>query len=122
MATAGPTQITRSPVACGKPPDLDAVLTAAVPYSTRFAARADSTLPPMNAEPLQNPGLNGAHLAPRRGDLYAEAHDCPPHAWGCPVVMKLDPRSVAWTCAHCGAIVTVPVGAPRPSGSETATG
>jgi len=28
--------------------------------------------------------------------------------------MKLDPRYVAWTCANCGSIVTVPVGAPRP--------
>jgi hypothetical protein len=28
--------------------------------------------------------------------------------------MKIDPRSVAWTCANWGTIVTVPVGAPRP--------
>jgi hypothetical protein len=31
---------------------------------------------------------------------------CPPHAWGCPVVMKRDPERVAWTCALCGAIAT----------------
>ena len=29
---------------------------------------------------------------------------CPPHAWGCPVVMKRAPEGVAWTCALCGAI------------------
>jgi len=33
--------------------------------------------------------------------------------------MKLDPRSVAWTCAGCGAIVTGPVGGPPPAGSAT---
>jgi hypothetical protein len=31
---------------------------------------------------------------------------CPPHAWGCPKVMKLDPGVVAWTCGRCGAIET----------------
>jgi hypothetical protein len=29
---------------------------------------------------------------------------CPPHAWACPVVMKVDPDHVAWTCCRCGAI------------------
>ena len=29
---------------------------------------------------------------------------CPPHAWTCPVLMKVDPQQVAWTCARCGAI------------------
>ena len=29
---------------------------------------------------------------------------CPPHDWRCPVIMKLDPEHVAWTCAHCGAM------------------
>ena len=32
----------------------------------------------------------------------AMAGHCPPHAWGCPVVMKVDPDHVAWTCARCG--------------------
>jgi len=36
------------------------------------------------------------------------------HSWDCPVLMKLDPESIAWTCATCGAIATAPVGAPRP--------
>ena len=27
---------------------------------------------------------------------------CPPHRWGCPVIMKLDPEHVAWTCGWCG--------------------
>ena len=30
---------------------------------------------------------------------------CPPHDWDCPVIVKLDPGRVAWTCARCGAIV-----------------
>jgi len=29
---------------------------------------------------------------------------CPPHEWRCPVIMKLDPDHVAWTCARCGAM------------------
>jgi len=29
---------------------------------------------------------------------------CPPHAWRCPVLMKLDPEHVAWTCERCGAV------------------
>jgi len=29
---------------------------------------------------------------------------CPPHTWGCPVMMKRDPDHVAWTCRHCGEI------------------
>ena len=31
---------------------------------------------------------------------------CPPHDWRCPVVVKLDPCDVAWTCARCGSITT----------------
>lgn len=30
---------------------------------------------------------------------------CPPHAWGCPVVSKVQPERVAWTCRHCGEIL-----------------
>jgi hypothetical protein len=29
---------------------------------------------------------------------------CPPHRWGCPVVMKVDPEHVAWTCGRCGLV------------------
>jgi hypothetical protein len=29
---------------------------------------------------------------------------CPPHVWTCPVIMKLDPEHVAWTCGRCGKI------------------
>jgi hypothetical protein len=29
---------------------------------------------------------------------------CPPHRWGCPVIAKLDPEHVAWTCERCGAV------------------
>jgi hypothetical protein len=31
---------------------------------------------------------------------------CPPHRWDCPVIMKLDPEHVAWTCARCGSVAT----------------
>jgi hypothetical protein len=58
--------------------------------------------------------LNGKLLATRLREQRAHALRCPPHDWGCPVVMKVDPRSVAWTCASCGAIAMVPVGAPPP--------
>jgi hypothetical protein len=40
---------------------------------------------------------------------------CPPHAWGCPVIMKLDPEHVAWTCGRCGAIATTGDPAVRPA-------
>jgi hypothetical protein len=55
-------------------------------------------------------GQDDAVLAPER----PQSHACPPHAWGCPVVMKVDPRSIAWTCAHCAAIVMLPVGESPP--------
>ena len=40
---------------------------------------------------------------------------CPPHAWGCPVTMKIDPGHVAWTCSRCGAIATTGDQAVRPA-------
>jgi len=60
----------------------------------------------MDRQPLKDLRLNGTALAPRLREHRAPARSCPPHAWGCPVVMKVDPRSVAWTCASCGAITT----------------
>ena len=39
---------------------------------------------------------------------------CPPHAWSCPVIMKLDPEFVAWTCAHCGTTAKSPGPPPGP--------
>lgn len=65
--------------------------------------------------------LHGTTLAPTARELHPERH-CSPHTWDCPVLMKLDPSAVAWTCAGCGAIVTAPVGAPRPQGSAVLTG
>ena len=43
--------------------------------------------------------------------LDAELRDvalilCPPHRWGCPVIMKLDPEHVAWTWGRCGLLAT----------------
>jgi hypothetical protein len=40
---------------------------------------------------------------------------CPPHRWGCPVVMELDPDHVAWTCGLCGVIATTDDPAVRPA-------
>jgi hypothetical protein len=40
---------------------------------------------------------------------------CAPHRWGCPVIMKLDPERVAWTCAGCGAIATTADLSVKPS-------
>ena len=40
---------------------------------------------------------------------------CPPHRWGCPVIMKLDPDHVAWTCGRCGAIATTDDLSVRPA-------
>jgi hypothetical protein len=62
---------------------------------------------------------NGTTPAAMDHERIRTERSCPPHTWGCPVVMKIDPRSVAWTCAGCGAIVTAPVGAPPPAGSAT---
>jgi hypothetical protein len=39
---------------------------------------------------------------------------CPPHAWSCPKVTKLDPEQVAWTCVRCGAIAQTDDPAVRP--------
>ncbi len=41
---------------------------------------------------------------PARVGTPAAKSPCPPHDWRCPVIMKLDPDHVAWTCAHCGAM------------------
>jgi hypothetical protein len=40
---------------------------------------------------------------------------CPPHRWACPVIMKLDPEHVAWTCGLCGAIAVSDDPAVRPA-------
>ena len=73
----------------------------------------------MGTQPLKDLRLNGKVLAPRLREERSHAGGCPPHIWGCPVVMKVDPRSVAWTCASCGAIVTVPVGDPPPAAAAS---
>ena len=39
---------------------------------------------------------------------------CPPHEWDSPVIMKLDPERVAWTCRRCGEIATTDDPAVRP--------
>jgi hypothetical protein len=69
-----------------------------------------------SARPTRSLGTPGAR-PPRRREACAPDLSYPPHAWDCPVVMKMDPGSVAWTCANCGSIVTVPVGSPRPPGA-----
>jgi hypothetical protein len=47
-------------------------------------------------------------------DITDGRRNCPPHAWGCPVIMKLDPGHVAWTCARCGTVATTGDPAVRP--------
>ncbi|MGA3361493.1 MAG: hypothetical protein ABSD82_05635 [Solirubrobacteraceae bacterium] len=69
----------------------------------------------MNGERFHTPVPNGTTVMAMRHEAVSSPGGCPPHAWGCPVVMKLDPRSVAWTCAGCGAIATAPVGEPPPA-------
>ncbi|HWF74401.1 MAG TPA: hypothetical protein VG186_13720 [Solirubrobacteraceae bacterium] len=61
-------------------------------------------------------------LAPGRRELHHRDTPCPPHTWDCPVVMKLDPLALAWTCGSCGAITTTPIGMPRPHGSAAPAG
>jgi hypothetical protein len=82
--------------------------------------RTDRGIAQMNANGLEDPTANRTAPPLMGRERNPAAGGCPPHAWGCPVVMKLDPRSVAWTCAGCGAIATVPLGAPPPAGSPTA--
>ncbi len=62
--------------------------------------------------------LNQSVLESARRAPSLNSRTCPPHTWDCPVVTKLDPSAVAWTCSTCGAIVNAPVGAPRPPGAE----
>jgi hypothetical protein len=64
----------------------------------------------MSSQPLQDLRLNGTVLARRLREHRPPSPSCPPHRWGCPVVMKVDPRSVAWTCGSCGAIATTASG------------
>jgi hypothetical protein len=60
------------------------------------------------------------HPAPERsvGEVVWWVADglqpCPPHAWSCPVLMKVDPQHVAWTCARCGAITMTDDSTVRP--------
>jgi hypothetical protein len=114
------------------------LVTAAVPVSRRAVVRWRESLLGL-AERLERPdpvnpcGVARALvlLTDGGGPLYARGaagsmsdvvwwiadglRPCPPHDWGCPVLMKLDPEHVAWTCARCGAIATSDDGAQRPS-------
>jgi len=83
---------------------------------SRSFATTDRGIPQINAHGLQDPAANRTTPRTMHSERSLATGSCPPHAWGCPVVMKLDPRSVAWTCAGCGAIATVPIGAPAPTG------
>jgi hypothetical protein len=40
---------------------------------------------------------------------------CPPHDWRSPLVAKLDPDHLTWTCARCGAIATTDDSVSPPS-------
>jgi hypothetical protein len=64
--------------------------------------------------PLFNPASEGS-----LGEMVWWVADglqpCPPHAWASPVIMKLDPEHVAWTCGRCGAIALSDDLAVRPA-------
>lgn len=42
---------------------------------------------------------------------------CPPHDWDCPIVSKVDPEHVTWTCRNCGAIAAG-IGGQLPAASR----
>ncbi len=113
-------------------------LASAVPVCrTPVAAWADGLLG--LAEALERPGaVNPCGVAralalvnDTSGPLYSPAPErslgariwwvadglqpCPPHAWASPVIMKIDPEHVAWTCRRCGAIAVTDDVAARPA-------
>jgi hypothetical protein len=57
----------------------------------------------------------GASLVSSSTRVRGQEAVCPPHEWGCPVIMELDPEHVAWTCARCGAIATSDDRSVRPA-------
>lgn len=65
--------------------------------------RVRALLVQLNPDPRHNPAP-----PPSIGQMIWWVADglqiCLPHRWGCPVVMKLDPEHIAWTCGCCGAI------------------
>jgi hypothetical protein len=71
----------------------------------------------MSTQHRHDASLDGIVRPSRSLGLSNRGQYCPPHDWSCPVLMKLDPQSVAWTCKGCGAILKAPVGEPRPIGS-----
>ena len=73
-----------------------------VPVSATAVARA-VTLLTDGTSPLYWGGCRHS-LADAIWWVADSFQDCPPHAWGCPVVMKVDPHNVAWSCSRCGAM------------------
>jgi len=66
------------------------------------------------AGPLYNPASECA-IADAIWWVADGLQHCPPHTWECPVVIKLDPAHVAWTCARCGTTATTDDAAVRPA-------
>jgi hypothetical protein len=105
------------------------VLGSAVPIQ-RIAVRASREALLGLADRLESPSVVNARglaramllLKEATGPLYSHNPDvslpsaiwnvadglqpCPPHDWRCPVVPKLDPDHVAWTCAICGTVAS----------------
>jgi hypothetical protein len=79
-------------------------LEQAVRLNPRGVARVHLLLTD-GAGPLYNPGPERS-LGEAIWWIADGLQSCPPHDWGCPVIIKLDPDHVGWTCAHCGAIAT----------------
>lgn len=60
-------------------------------------------------------GLSGVSLGEAVWWIADGLGVCPPHRWSCPVIMKLDPAHVAWTCGRCGLIATSDDRSVRPA-------
>jgi hypothetical protein len=63
----------------------------------------------------QTPSVTFLRGATRAGGAGGGRYACPPHDWGCPVILKLDPDHVAWTCGRCGALANTDDPAVRPA-------
>lgn len=66
------------------------------------------------ASPLYNPNADRS-LIEALWWIDDGLKQCHAHEWSSPVIMKVDPEHVAWTCSRCGAIATTSDPASRPA-------
>jgi hypothetical protein len=86
-------------------------------HSDHDHTRINPTARRMTTSPVQTMRLDESAFASAPSAPSRKTRSCPPHTWDCPVLTKLDPSAVAWTCSSCGAIVNAPAGALRPRGA-----